>query len=375
MPALEVELRPIASTAGDRGGHLGAPQPAPPPDRRRRRFTIVAVIVVVAFVFVALSAVGDDEPDPEAVAPAPASTAAPTTLQTLGPNILGTESTGLLMWSFDSQYRLQVLDLDSGELRPLGVRGGFALFPLSRNVVVFDGDNGSFVVSPIGATSASQLGGGVYPVVERDTRKLWVLSNDVPRRWQERFVDGTILDVLPFEANFSVVHYSDHAVLLVSAEGTSLFDRVTRQREFLTPTRVFAAGGPNLIGRTCAERCTLTVIDIETRIERVLVSDMPVDDANNAMLSPDGDYLVIGRMVPEFGRRAEIVAVSTGATQWQSPVGVVSAGSWSWSPDSRWFFATASDHQVFAVDMRAPWVNTEISLPLAPLNGLAVTYG
>src|SRR4029453_11085713 len=139
---------PIAPTTGDSGSHLGAPQPAP--DRRRRRITIAAVIGGVVILFVALSAIGDDDPDPDAVTPAPAPTSAPTTLRTLGPNILGTDSTGLLLWTFASQYRLQVLDLDSGELRPLGVRGGFALFPLYRNVVVFDGDNGSSIVSPVG---------------------------------------------------------------------------------------------------------------------------------------------------------------------------------------------------------------------------------
>jgi hypothetical protein len=373
MPALEIDLLPIAPTTGDSGSHLGAPQPAP--DRRWRRFTIAAVIVVVAVFFVALNAIGDDEPDPEAVTPAPALTSAPTTLGTLGPNILGTESTGLLLWTFDSQSRLQVLDLDSGELRRLGVRGGFALFPLYRNVVVFDGDNGSSIVSPIGATSASELGKAVYPVVERDTRKLWVISNDAPRQWQQRAVDGTVLDVLPFDGRVSIVPYSDHAVLLVSVEGTSLFDLVTRQREFLTPTPVFAAGGPNMIGRTCAnQHCTFTVIDTETRKERVLLSDVPVDDARNAMLSPDGDYLAISRVDPAIGRRGEILAVSTGAPLWQSPVAASAPLSWSWSPDSRWLFLTTSNREVLVVDMRTPWVRTAITLPVASLHGLAVTY-
>ena len=327
--------------------------------------------------FVTLSALSDDKPDPEAETPAPTSapTAAPTTLRTLGPNVLGTESTRLLLWSFDNQYRLQVVDLDSGEVRPLGVRGGFALFPLYRNVVMFDGDNGSSIISAIGATSASQLGKGVYPVVERDLHKLWVYSNDAPRQWQERAIDGTILDVLPFDTSFSVVAYNEQAVLLVSAEATSLFDLATRQRQFLTPTPVIAAGGQNMIGRTCAgQRCTFSVIDTETRKERVLLSDVPVDDARNAMLSPDGDYLAISRIDSVVGRRGEIVTVSNGATQWQSPVAAVAPISWSWSPDSRWLILATSDKQALAVDMRAPWVRTEISLPLAPFQGLAVTY-
>jgi len=130
-----------------------------------------------------------------------------------------------------------------------------------------------------------------------------------------------------------------------------------------------------MIGRTCTDqRCTFTVIDTETRKERVLLSDVPVDDARNAMLSPDGDYLAISRADPAVGRRGEIVAVSTGATLWQSPVAASAPLSWSWSPDSRWLFLTTSDRQVLVVDMRAPWVRTAITLPVAPLHGLAVTY-
>ncbi|MEO5841734.1 MAG: hypothetical protein ABIQ73_16660 [Acidimicrobiales bacterium] len=339
---------------------------------------IVGIIAVAAIAVVALSLAGGDDTDPDAVTPAPTSLPAspvqPAKILALPPNILGPQATRLLMWSFDNQSRLQVLDLDSGELTPLGVRGGFALFPLFRNVVVFDGDNGSSVVSAIGATSTEQLGKGVYPVVEREARTLWVLSNDAPRRWQKRAIDGTILDVLPFEANFSVVHYNDHAVLLVSADGTSLFDLNTRQREFLTTTRVFAAAGPNLLGRTCGDRsCTFTVIDIETGRERAFLSDVLLDEASTATVSPDGDLLAISR-TSAFGRRAEIVRVSSGATQWQSPDIVVSSTAWSWSPDSRWLFVETSAEVVSVVDMRAPWVQAEIPLSRMPLHGLAVTY-
>ena len=128
-PALEIELQPIAPAIGS-VTHRGALPPAPAPDRRRRRFTVAGLIVAAIAVFVTLSALGDDKPDPEAetATPTSAPTAAPTTLRTLGPNVLGTASTRLLLWSFDSQYRLQVVDLDSGEVRPLGVRGGFALW-------------------------------------------------------------------------------------------------------------------------------------------------------------------------------------------------------------------------------------------------------
>lgn len=380
-PELEIELHPIApATRG--GDRYRAPQPAPQsaPDPRHRRFTLVGAVAVVCIVVVTLGLAGGDDAEPDAATPAPSSTSAatvvPPPIRAATPNILGAGSTRLLMWSFDYQSRLQVLDLDSGELRPLGVRGGFALFPLLRHVVVFDGDNGSSVVSAIGATSMEKLGRAVYPVVERDTGKLWVLSNDAPRRWQQRAVDGTVLDVLPFEANYSVVPHSSRAVLLVSAEGTSIFDLVTRQRQLITPTRVFAAGGPNLLGRTCTDRrCTFTVVDFETRRERVLLSDIALDDASNALLSPDGAFLVIGRTTPEFGRRAEIVSLTTGATHWPSPAGVVSSStSWSWSPDSRWLFVATTDERVLAVDMRAPWVHTEIPLSLAPHNALAVTY-
>jgi hypothetical protein len=83
----------------------------------------------------------------------------------------------------------------------------------------------------------------------------------------------------------------------------------------------------------------------------------------------------MNRTSPEFGRQATIISVVTGAAQWQSPAGASSSSpSWSWSPDSRWFFTTTADAKVLAVDMRAPWVRLEIPLSLAPFNGLAVTY-
>ena len=339
---------------------------------------LAAVAIAAAIVIASLGVVGD-EADPQAAAPSPtpssAPVAAPTTGRTPIPNILGAASTSLLLWSFDSQSRLQVLDLDSGELRPLGPKGGYALLPLLRNVVIFDGDNGSSVVSAIGATSTENLGPGAFPIVERDSRKLWVLSDDVPRRWQLRAVDGTILDVLPFESNVAPVAFSSRAVMLVSIQGTWLFDLVTREQQMLTSARVIAAGGPNLISRSCSgQLCTFTVIDIETRRERVLLRDLPVDDANNASLSPDGAYLAITAKTPEASRHAEIVSVSTGMTVWKSPAGAYSSGAWSWSPDSKWLFVTMSGRQVLAVRARGPWAETAIPLSLIPLHGIAVTY-
>ncbi|HUP75794.1 MAG TPA: hypothetical protein VM282_22355 [Acidimicrobiales bacterium] len=131
------------------------------------------------------------DPRDAAARSAPASTSAPitvpTTVRTPSPNILGTDPTRLLLWTFDNDSRLQTLDLDSGELRPLGVRGGIALFPLFRHVVVFDGDNGSSIVSAIGATSVEGLGPGAYSIVERSGRNCGLSprtrrddGNDVP---------------------------------------------------------------------------------------------------------------------------------------------------------------------------------------------------
>jgi hypothetical protein len=378
IPELEIELRPIAPSTGG-GNHHSAPQPASARDPRRR-WTIAGLVAVAAIVIVTLSVIGGNDSGPDTVAPAPSPTSTsalqPATIQISAPNILGAAPSSLLLWSFDDKFRLQVLNLDSGELRPLGAHGGFALFPLFRDVVVFDGDNGSSVVTANGATTTEQLGKGTYPVVEREGRTFWVLANDAPRQWQKRALDGTVLDVLPFDARYGVVHYTDHAVLLTSAEGTSLFDLITRQREFLTPAHVVAAGGPNLLARNCVEqRCTLTLIDIATRLERAVVVDVAVDDANTATLSPDGAFIAMNRTSPEFGRQATIISVVTGAAQWQSPAGASSSSpSWSWSPDSRWFFTTTTDAKVLGVDMRAPWVRLEIPLSLAPVNGLAVTY-
>jgi hypothetical protein len=106
----------------------------------------------------------------------------------------------------------------------------------------------------------------------------------------------------------------------------------------------------------------------------VLLTDVPEANAETATLSPDGTFLAMSRVVPDLGRQVEIFSVVTGAPQWQSPVGVRPSGSWSWSPDSRWFFAATSDDDVLVVDMRAPWVRVQIPLSLDPGKGLAVTY-
>ncbi|MEO8697278.1 MAG: hypothetical protein ABI658_27485, partial [Acidimicrobiales bacterium] len=315
-PELLIELHPIAPATVGGDPHIALkPPPAKDP---RRRWTIAGLVAVAVIVAVTLSVVGGDDSTPDAVTPLPTATPTvqPANIQISAPNILGATPSSLLLWSFDNQSRLQVLDLDSGELRPLGVRGGISLFPLLRDVVVFNGDNGSSIVTPNGATTTEQLGKGVYPVVQREGLTLWVLANDAPRRWQRRAIDGTVLDVLPFGASYGLVNYSDHSVLLTSAEGTSLFDLVTRQQELLTPAHVFAAGGPNLLARNCAEqRCTFSVIDFDTRIERVVVADIPIDDANTAMLSPDGAFFAMNRTIPEIGRQAEILSVVTGAAQ------------------------------------------------------------
>jgi hypothetical protein len=285
----------------------------------------------------------------------------------------------LLLWTFDSDSRLQVLDLDSGQLRALGPRGGSALYPLLRHVVVGDFGLARVVSSTGEILSETSLGFGL-PVVVHDTQLLWTLSDTVPRRWQQRAVDGTLVDEIPLDASisYSLLPYRDRAVLLVSINGTSLFDLVTRQQRLITPTRVVAAEGPTLIGRACsAERCTLTVIDADTGRERVLVSDLSINDASNATLSPDGRYLAITRKAVDSGRHALVIDVATAATLLQTSAGISFGGggpAWSWSPDSSWLFITMSAQQVIAVNSRGGvFTQIDIALPLTPLHGIAVT--
>jgi hypothetical protein len=283
----------------------------------------------------------------------------------------------LLLWSFDNESKLQVLDLDSGQLRPLGPRGGAALYPLKRQVVIAD-FGGAHVVSATGEPLTEIQGFGL-PIAVDDTQLLWTLSDAFPRQWQQHFVDGTLVREIPVGANTSLLPYSDRAVLLVSATGTSLFDLITQQQRLITPTRVVASKGPTLIGRAClAERCTLTVIDADTGGERVLVSDLSINDANNATLSPDGRYLAITRQAVDSGRHALVVDVATAATLLQTSAGISFAGggpAWSWSPDSSWLFVTMSAQQVVAVNARGGvFTQVDIALSLTPLHGIAVTH-
>jgi hypothetical protein len=241
---------------------------------------------------------------------------------------------------------------------------------------VFDGDNGSSIVSAIGATSAEGLGPASYPVIERDGRKLWTLSEESPRRWQRRAVDGTILDVLPIDTSVGLLPYSDRAVLLISREGTSLYDLVTHQQQLLTSSLAFSAGGNALLARSCNERVcnpNLIVIDIRTREERTLLSDVPFDDAAYATLSPDGGYIAITKK-GDGGRHTEIVTTNNGTTVWKSPIGAYGFNAWSWTPDSEWFFVALTKVEVLAVSMRNPSTHTEIPLSYTPWHGLAVTY-
>ncbi|HUP75795.1 MAG TPA: hypothetical protein VM282_22360 [Acidimicrobiales bacterium] len=161
---------------------------------------------------------------------------------------------------------------------------------------------------------------------------------------------------------------------MISREGTSIYYLVGGHQILLTSAHAFSAGGNIILTRSCTERvCSLTVIDIETRYERVLLSDVPLDDAANAPLSPDRAYLAITNK-GDGGRHSEIVAVDNGTTVWKSPVGAYGSGAWSWSPDSKWFFVAMSGLQVLAVSMRNPSAHTEIPLSFTPLHGLAITY-
>ena len=339
---------------------------------------ICGAVAALLIVLVALNVAIDDDAERDGATPAsttPPITLATTSVRTPTPDILGTGTTNMLLWTFDDHSQLQTLDLDSGEMRPLGVRGGVALFPMYRNVVVFYGDNGSSIVSAIGATSAEDLGGGVYPVIERGGRRLWTLAEDPPRRWQRRNIDGTITAVLPFDTSVGLLPFSDDSVLLISREGTSLYYVNGGHQLLVTPTRAVSAGGNILLGRSCNERlCNLTVIDMYSRIERVLLSDVPIDHANSATLSPDGTYLAITRQQSEAGRHAEVIAVNNGTTVWKSPIGAYGPSAWSWSPESKTFFVTMSGRLILAIGMRNPSAQIEIPLTFTPLSGIAVTY-
>ncbi|TML12158.1 MAG: hypothetical protein E6G39_12275, partial [Actinobacteria bacterium] len=139
VPELEVELRPAPPATDKRGRETRQRKPAR--DSQRRLFVVGVAVVVTMSVLIALSMVGDG-PARQTVTPAPSpvTIAAPETTRTPTPGILGSASTSLLLWSVDTQSRLQVLDLDSGELRVLGNRGGIAFFALLRQIVIFDGD-------------------------------------------------------------------------------------------------------------------------------------------------------------------------------------------------------------------------------------------
>jgi hypothetical protein len=379
LPALDIDLEPARPAMGTRDRHAPQQKPRPARGSRRRRLTIGVAALVAVTVLIGVSTLdGRSKPEAAPMVPdaVPAATTAPPTIRTATPGVLGETNTNLLLWTFDSDSRLQVLDLDSGQLRTLGPGGGSALYPLWRQVVIADFGSAR-VVSVTGETLSEILGFGL-PVVVHDTQLLWTLSDPFPRRWQQHFVDGTLTRDIPVDSNTSLFPYSDRAVLLVSPTGTSLFDLVTRQQRPITPTQVVAAEGPTLIGRACtAERCTLTAIDADTGRERVLVSDLSINDAVNATLSPDGRYLAITRKAVESGRHALVIDVATAATLLQTSAGISFGGggpAWSWSPDSSWLFITMSAQQVIAVNARGGvFTQIDIALPLTPLHGIAVT--
>jgi hypothetical protein len=372
LPELVVMVQPI-SPSGERVRARGDRRPSW--SRGRRRLITIAGAATAVVLAVLSLTVDRSEPGTTTPGPPAVPLTAPTTIRPPTPDVLGAEPTNLLLWSFDGESQLQILDLDSGDLRRFEVPGGLALFALRRNVAVFNGDNGSKIVSATGATTSDGLGPAVYPVVERDADAVWVLADDTPRRWQRRGIDGAVLDELPFDGRVSVVTYTERSVLLVSAAGTALFDLDTGDRQALTPSMAIAASGSNLVGRSCKQQsCSFTVFDMETRRERALLTDVPIDDANNATLSPTGDYLAITRRGAD-GRRAEIVATSTGLTLWRSPIGAYGSSAWSWSPDAKWFFVAMSGELAIAVNTNSStWTQREIPLSFTPLHGIAVTY-
>jgi hypothetical protein len=389
-PELEIELLPdrmVPPRAFD--ANSVPPDRGSPRARRHARWLVVSVVAIVT-ALVVTSLVIDDSEDAGDAAPAttevlavpsiaaPATTV-PTTARTPTPNLLGAGPTGLSLWSFDASFRLQILDLDTGVLRSFGVTGDSDIDALGRETVVIWGfQDGTRVVDSTGATLRRFSGFPARPVAVVGTGMVWVMTSGPERRWQLHHPDGGLIAELPHDPLAQIVHYSDRAVLVVTPTGTSLFDIFTRESEFVTTTPVVAAHGPSMIGRRCSgDRCELSVIDIESRRERTLRADVPIDDVRDWALSPDGRHFAISRKSAGQGRFVEIIDVATALASWRSPDGISFAGlgpAWAWSLDSTRFFVTMSSERVIAVDARShPFAQTDIALTLTPLHGLAVT--
>lgn len=392
LPELEVELQPAASGTGSIASDRSSPNP-----RLDRRLTVVALVVALVAAFVAFVALDGDDPAPESAVPTlPAAptrpipvtataAAATTTRWTPAPGLLGATDTGLMLWSFDGDSKLQWVDLDTGEVQSLSPSGGAALAAFDRGSIVIYaqgatqtfGNGGNPVIDSKGNV-VQRLDGLVPPVAVRDTPYVWVQTTDGPRRWQLRHPDrGIVVELLP-DAASTIVHSDSRTSLLVTRDGTSSFDLASHATQRITTTQVVAAAARWMIGLRCSnDQCTLTAIDVATLTERVLRADLSRFDVAGSLLSPDGRYLAITRKPAEPGRYAEIIDVATSRSIWSSSLAVSFTGlgpAWSWSPDSRYFFVAMSERRVIALDVREnPAREIGLDLPHTPFHGIAVT--
>jgi hypothetical protein len=143
-PPLEIELISASSRSTTSADEQCSAAGTGSNHRRRTRWLFAcAAAIVVALVVTSLTA--DDSDTDDDVSPTttvrvePTTTALPTTVVptttwTATPNLLGGARTGLKLWSFDADSRLQVLDFDTGSLLSLRERGGEDVLPLDDGV-------------------------------------------------------------------------------------------------------------------------------------------------------------------------------------------------------------------------------------------------
>ena len=360
-PELDIELIPDTATSRPVVAEPGPADREPSHGRRHSRWLLASVVAIVAALAVTWLAMGDTDSEDD-------------------PNLFGPNPTGLLLWTFDADSRLQVLDLDSRQLRSVGVPGDHDLIALSSETLVIWGDNSAHVIDTTGATLRRRLGDShQHPIAMTGTGQLWVLSGDMPRRWQLHHPDAGLITEVPYDPFGRLVHFSERAVLLTSGPGTSLFDIITRQTQVVSSTPIIAAGGGSMIGLRCSgDLCTLSAIDVETGRERQLRADLSVRELPDTTLSPDGRHLAIAHKSAASGRFVEIIDVAAARTAWRSPVGLSYSGdgpAWSWSPDSTRFFVAMSEQRVIAVNVLAqPLAHTDLALTLKPYHGIVVTH-
>lgn len=384
LPDLEIELIPATSRSKTPANSHSPATRTGSNHRRRGRWLLASVVATIAVIVVTSLAADDSDTDEDVSPPTtarfePRITAVPTTVRTSTPNMLGANPTGLSLWSFDREFRMQILDLDTGSLRSFDVIGDNDIVALGREtVLIFGFREATRVVDGAGATLRRFSGFPARPVAVLGTGMVWVMTGGPDRRWQLQHPDAGLMAEIPHDPVAQLVHFSERLVLVVTSAGTSVYDVIAKRTDHLTATPVIASGGGSMIGLRCdGGRCVLSAIDFESRQERILRADHPVDDVRDWALSPDGRYLAISRKASGQGRFVQMIDVATSLTVWNSPDGISFAGlgpAWSWSPDSTRFFVTMSTERVIAVDVRSqPFTQTDIAIPLTPLHGIAVT--